>query len=287
MAFPLDLTFAGPRLERIEIMVADFHRLLYQPYYINPALQEPAEIIHESPPGLALGLCEPGTLGSDGRTFVPTSFDSRSGRARRMRAKRMRQGLWTALYGAGLDGMKLLISEGGRADPLLPATTGDAWSKNHNVIEPAPEELSFVAKVPKPIDTLEEVEHKLADTMEKLREDQEQLEQMKSDFAQTVLSTSSMSEMAECLLQDAAALSDALHCYGSGENDSLLARAALLSTEVEALVNSIPLEADIPSLPSLVERVRNKCESLMDVRDRLLRDIKTELQEKSMNKQIY
>ena len=26
------------------------------------------------------------------------------------------------------------ISEGGRADPLLPATTGEAWSKNRNVL---------------------------------------------------------------------------------------------------------------------------------------------------------
>ena len=280
MAFPLDLTFAGPRLERIEIMVADLHRLLYQSYCINPALQDPAEIIHESPPGLELGLCEPGTLGSGERTFVPTPRDSRSGRARRMRAKRIRQGLWTALYGVGLDGMKPLVCEGGRADPLLPATTGEALLKNRNVLEPAGREPSFVTNAPKQIDALEEVEHQLADTMEMLREDQKQLQQMKSDFAQTVLSTNSMSEVAERLLQDAVALTDALRCYGSGESDPLLARAASLSAEVETLVNSIQPETDIPSLPSLAERVRNKCESLMDVRDQLMKDIKTVFQEK-------
>ena len=29
-----------------------------------------------------------------------------------------------------------MTSEGGRADPLLPATTGEAWSKNRNDQEP-------------------------------------------------------------------------------------------------------------------------------------------------------
>ena len=33
-----------------------------------------------------------------------------------------------------LDWCEEFISEGGRADPLLPATTGEAWSKNRNVL---------------------------------------------------------------------------------------------------------------------------------------------------------
>ena len=80
---------------------------------------------------------------------------------------------------------------------------------------------------------------------------------MKSDFAQTVLSTSPISEKAERLLQDAAALSDALRSYESAAKDSLLARAASLYTEVATVASSIQPNTDIQSLPSLVERVSN------------------------------
>ena len=51
------------------------------------------------------------------------------------------RGFWVKVASGGDPNLefergKQLTSEGGRADPLLPATTGEAWSKKRNVLEP-------------------------------------------------------------------------------------------------------------------------------------------------------
>lgn len=56
---------------------------------------------------------------------------------RRAREKYTKQRLWqeNEIFQEAGRG-KQITSEGGRADLLLPATTGEEWSKNHNVQEP-------------------------------------------------------------------------------------------------------------------------------------------------------
>ena len=95
MDFPLDLSFAGPRLERIEWMLADIHKLFHDMndsvvagYNCNATLP---------PPGLAPCLTVLGPAGVEQCVVVPKSPSS--SHARRLRDKRTRRRMWCALYG--------------------------------------------------------------------------------------------------------------------------------------------------------------------------------------------
>ena len=140
---PLDLIFAGPRLQRIEFMTSQVLDLLHlwnwQSIGTTVSGIVPDEEKHTksipSPPGLEPSQIVQGTV----TTATKTSSK------RREREKKIKTLMWNALQtkianqSPGCEESEIFkdvckgrhfTSEGGRAGPLLPATTGEEWSKN-------------------------------------------------------------------------------------------------------------------------------------------------------------
>ena len=90
MAFPMDLTFAGPRLERIEQMLVDIHGAVFQ-----------GSAAFLPPPGLAPSTSEQGPYGVEQDLAAPKTPST--SRARRLRSKHTKQKLWNALNNVNVN----------------------------------------------------------------------------------------------------------------------------------------------------------------------------------------
>lgn len=172
-------------------------------------------------------------------------------------------------------------SEGGRAGPLLPATTGEEWSKNRNDLEPR-EQARRESDVGDPCESVDLVSKWEAINMasQELDAKQEKLSHMRALAADPPVNIEPIVTMVAGLASHVRSLRGFL---GSHETQSdmdavalqaLCSRTSRLLARVEAIQEDLPVSDNPMALASIALAMPVRCEEIMNERGSIISDIR-------------